>query len=69
MRCRHCHSQMEQTDTVAEEGVRQVWYRCPLCSASQTVSQPHQAQLRRIGSLQRCSSEMRGHADRLRGLY
>jgi hypothetical protein len=69
MRCRHCHSEMEQTDAVAEGAVRQVWYRCPVCSAIQTISHPYQAPLRRIGKLQRCSSEMRGLPERHRGLY
>ena len=55
MRCIHCRSQMEQTDTVTEGGVRQTWYRCPLCAASQTVSQPCQTVLQRIGNAQRCS--------------
>lgn len=56
MHCRHCHSEMKQTDTVFEGRALQIWYECPLCSAQQTVSQPCEAQLRRIGSLQRCSS-------------
>ena len=55
MRCSHCHSQMEQTDTVTEGSARQTWYRCPLCAASQTVSQPFQTGLQRIGDAQRCS--------------
>ena len=55
MRCNHCHSQMEQTDTVTEGSARQTWYRCPLCAASQTVSQPFQTGLQRIGNAQRSS--------------
>lgn len=69
MRCRHCDSEMEQTDQVAEGRVRQVWYRCPLCAASNTVSQPHQTPLRRIGNLQRCSGELRREGCDTRGLF
>ena len=46
---------MQQTDTVTESGVRQTWYRCPVCSAGQTIAQPCQSGLRRIGNAQRCS--------------
>ena len=54
MRCNHCHSEMRQTDSVTEGRARQTWYSCPVCAASQTVSQPCEAPLRRIGDAQRC---------------
>ncbi|MCG6966088.1 MAG: hypothetical protein LJE59_06235 [Chromatiaceae bacterium] len=69
MRCRHCRSEMQQTDSVAEGGARQVWYQCPLCASSQTVSQPYEARLRRMGDLQRCSSDWPHGATRYRGPY
>ena len=55
MQCNQCGCRMQQTDTVTESGVRQTWYRCPLCAAGQTISQPCQRGLRRIGNAQRCS--------------
>jgi hypothetical protein len=55
MQCHHCHSQMQQTESVVEGRARQTWYRCPVCAASQTVSQPYQTTLLRIGNAQRCS--------------
>lgn len=57
MRCNHCRSTMEQTDSVIEGRARQTWYRCPVCAAEQTVSQPCQALMRRIGNAQRCSCD------------
>jgi hypothetical protein len=48
---------MQQTDSVVEGHARQTWYRCPVCAASHTVSQPYEARLRRIGNAQRCSSD------------
>jgi hypothetical protein len=60
---------MEETESVAERGARQTWYRCPVCAAYQTISQPYQAGLQRIGNAQRCSSDWpdSGHTDR--GLF
>lgn len=46
---------MQQTDSVIEGHARQTWYWCPVCAARQTVSQPYEAPLRRIGNAQRCS--------------
>jgi hypothetical protein len=72
MQCRHCQSEMEQTESITEGGARQTWYRCPVCAANQTVSQPHQARLQRIGNAQRCSSAWpeSGPIDRIdRGLF
>jgi len=57
MRCNHCQSEMEHTDTVTEGGARQTWYRCPLCAAGQTISQPWRTGLQRIGNAQRCSCD------------
>ncbi len=56
MQCHHCDSRMQQTDSVTEGRARQDWYRCPVCDAVQTVSRPHEAELRRVGNSQRCSS-------------
>lgn len=69
MRCNHCHSTMQQTDSIAEGNARQTWYRCPVCTASQTVSQPEQATLRRIGNFLRCSCDWPAAAIRYRGTY
>lgn len=69
MRCNHCRSEMQQTDSVTEGRARQTWYRCPVCAASQTVSQPCEAPLRRIGDLLRCSSDWSETAVRYRGVY
>lgn len=55
MRCSHCRSEMHQTDSVTEGKARQTWYSCPICTAVQTVSQPYEATLRRVGNAQRCS--------------
>jgi len=55
MQCHHCQSQMQQTDTITDGGARQTWYRCPVCAAGQTISQPCQTGLQRIGNAQRCS--------------
>jgi len=62
---------MQQTDSVTEGRARQTWYRCPVCAASQTISQPSQAALQRIGDLLRCSCSGDGQtlAARYRGLY
>lgn len=48
---------MQQTDSIAEGRARQTWYRCPVCAAHQTVSQPHRSCLQRIGNLLRCSGD------------
>ncbi len=56
MRCHQCHSEMRTTDSSLEGRVYQVWYQCPLCTAEQTVAQPCETPLRRIGKMQRCSS-------------
>ena len=71
MRCSHCQSEMQQTDSVTEGRACQTWYRCPVCAASQTISQPHQAVMQRIGDLLRCScgSDWPERAARYRGLY
>jgi len=55
MRCSHCDSPMDQTDAIAEGRARQTWYQCPVCTSTQTVSQPHRDALRRIGNSLRCS--------------
>jgi len=57
MRCNHCRSSMDQTDSVIEGRARQTWYRCPVCASEQTVSQPCEAMVKRIGNAQRCSCE------------
>lgn len=69
MRCSHCRSEMQQTDSVTEGRARQTWYRCPVCAASQTISQPYEAELQRIGDLLRCSSAGADGVGRHRGLY
>jgi len=56
MRCNHCRSEMQQTDSITEGRARQTWYLCPLCAASQTISQPCQTGSQRIGNAQRWSS-------------
>ena len=56
MQCHHCDTRMQQTDSITEGGARQDWYRYPVCDAVQTVSQPHESDLRRVGNAQRCSS-------------
>jgi len=48
---------MQQTDSITEGRARQTWYRCPTCAASQTISQPYQATLQRIGDMLRCSCD------------
>ncbi|WP_125931955.1 hypothetical protein [Thiosocius teredinicola] len=57
MQCHQCHSEMQLTERVAEGRAEQRWYQCPVCAAHHTISQPHEACLKRIGNLQRCSSE------------
>lgn len=56
MRCHHCNSVMQETDSVAEGRVSQTWYHCPVCACTHTVTQPCESRLRRLGDLQRCSS-------------
>ena len=55
MRCSHCRSEMQQTDSIVEGRARQTWYQCPVCAANQTITQPCQTGLQRIGNLLRCS--------------
>ena len=55
MHCSHCDSRMDQTHTVTEGRATQTWYQCPVCQSTQTIAQPHDAVLRRIGSTLRCS--------------
>jgi NAD-dependent SIR2 family protein deacetylase len=69
MRCNHCHTEMQQTDSVTEGQARQTWYRCPLCDASQTISQPCASQLRRVGNTQRCSNGWPDQLSTLRHPY
>lgn len=56
MNCRNCRHPMNETDSVTEGGAHQTWYRCPSCAAEETVSQPYESALRRLGQVQRCSS-------------
>jgi hypothetical protein len=46
---------MDQTGAVTEGRARQTWYQCPVCTSTQTVSQPYDDGLRRIGNSLRCS--------------
>ena len=57
MRCNHCQSSMDQTDSIVEGRARQTWYRCPVCSSEQTISQPCEALVTRVGNVQRCSCD------------
>lgn len=69
MRCHHCHSEMRQTDSVTEGGARQTWYRCPVCAADQTVSQPCEVPLRRIGTAQRWTATASDSGRHYRGAF
>jgi len=55
MRCHRCHTVMRLTDSLSEGHVRQTWHQCPACGANQTVTQPGECTLRRVGSSVRCS--------------
>jgi|GEM_PF-5573353 len=55
MQCHRCRTAMRLTESISEGHVRQTWYQCPACGANQTVSQPDECTLRRIGSSLRCS--------------
>ena len=39
MHCLRCQSAMEKTEEVIEQRTHQSWYRCPLCTHQQTVSE------------------------------
>jgi hypothetical protein len=56
MHCHHCGSAMQATESVVEGHACQTWYRCPLCDARQTVSQPCESMLQRLGHTLRCTS-------------
>lgn len=62
MRCHHCQSTMQLTDSLVEGHARQSWYHCPLCGARQTVSQPCESLVQRLGHTLRCSADHLGGA-------
>lgn len=55
MYCNHCHSTMQKTDSIAEGRAQQTWFECPVCAATQTISEPYEQRLKRIGTALRCS--------------
>lgn len=53
MRCHQCSSVMQQTDSIDDRGVCQIWYDCPVCEARHTVVQPGEIRLFGLGKSQR----------------